>query len=108
MHHDSSSDFDGLAGETVLRVLRHEGLTVDEETVRTCDSVHAGVQERELPAQIIGVAPLVQLTLRMVSTVHPESPQFIHALDPRIDWVQHFSQLSPTFIEVLNFAELPL
>lgn len=34
MHHDSSSDFDALAADMVLRVLQHEGLTVDEETVR--------------------------------------------------------------------------
>ncbi|CAM9246458.1 unnamed protein product [Ectocarpus fasciculatus] len=34
VHHDSSSgDFNSLGGDTVLRVLQHDGLTVDEETV---------------------------------------------------------------------------
>ena len=33
VHHDNSSDFNALGGNTVLRVLQHDGLTVDEETV---------------------------------------------------------------------------
>ncbi|CBJ28734.1 conserved unknown protein [Ectocarpus siliculosus] len=33
VHHDSSGDFNSLGGDTVLRVLQHDGLTVDEETV---------------------------------------------------------------------------
>lgn len=35
VHHDSSGDFYSLGGDTVLHVLQHDGLTVDEETVRT-------------------------------------------------------------------------
>ncbi|CAM9635930.1 unnamed protein product [Pylaiella littoralis] len=31
--HDSSRDFNSLGGDTVLRVLQHNGLTADEETV---------------------------------------------------------------------------
>ncbi|CAN0228987.1 unnamed protein product [Scytosiphon promiscuus] len=33
VHHDSSGDFYSLGGDTVLHVLQHDGLTVDEETV---------------------------------------------------------------------------
>ncbi|CAM9743456.1 unnamed protein product [Discosporangium mesarthrocarpum] len=33
VHHESSSSFELLSGDMVLRVLQHEGLTVDEETV---------------------------------------------------------------------------
>ena len=44
VHHDNSSDFNALAGDTVLRVLQHDGLTVDEETVRAGLNKH-----RQLP-----------------------------------------------------------